>query len=45
MSSYDGVKVFELKGFYLLSKLTFLVGSENVVLYRDDGLAVIHQTN
>ena len=45
MGSYDGVKVFELKGFYLLSKLTSLVGSENVILYKDGGLAVIHQTN
>ena len=45
MGSYDGAEVCELVRLYLLNKLTHLVGAKNVWLYRDDGLAVIHQTN
>ena len=38
-------EVCELVGLYLLNKLVPLVGTKNVVLYRNDGLAVIHQAN
>ena len=40
MESYDGAENCELVGFYLLSKLAPLVGTKNVGLYQDDGLAV-----
>ena len=40
---YDGAEVCELVGFYLLSKLTLLVGTKNARLYWDGSLAVIHQ--
>ena len=43
MGSYDGAEVCELVGLYLLSKLAPLIGTKNVGLYRDDGLAVIQQ--
>ena len=42
MGSYDGAEVCELVGLYLLGKLAPLIGTTNVGLYRDDGLAVIH---
>ena len=45
MESYDGGEVCELAGLYLLIKLTHLVSIKNVVLYRIDSLAVIHQAN
>ena len=45
MGSYSGAEVCELVRFYLLGKLTPLIGTKNVGLYRDDGLAVIHQAN
>ena len=45
MGSYDGAEVCELVGLYLLGKLATLIGTKNVGLYRDDGLAVIHQAN
>ena len=40
MGSYDGVKVCELIGLYLLRQLTVLTGNEFIGLYRDDGLAI-----
>ena len=45
MGSYDGAEVCELVGLYLFGKLAPLIGTKNVGLYRDDGLAVIHQAN
>ena len=42
MESFDGVSICELVGFYLLDKLSNLIGRENVGLYRDDGLAAIN---
>ena len=42
---YDGAEVCELVRFYLLSKLTLLVGTKNAGLYWDGSLAVIHQAN
>ena len=45
IGSYDGAEDSELVGLYLLNKLAPLIGTNNVRLYRDDGLAVIHQAN
>ena len=45
IGSYGGGEVCELVGLYLLDKLAPLVDTKNVELYRDDGLAVIHQAN
>ena len=45
MGCYGEEGVCELVGVYLLNKLVPLVGTKNVVLYRNDGLAVIHQAN
>ena len=42
MGSFDGVNICELVGFYLLDKLSNLIGRENVGLYRDDRLAAIN---
>ena len=43
IGSYDGADDSELVGLHLLKVL--LIGTNNVQLYRDDGLAVIHQAN
>ena len=43
MGNYDGAQICELVGLYLLSKLAPLVGTKNIELYRDNGLAVIQQ--
>ena len=45
MGSYDGAEVCGVVRLYLLVKLAPLIGTKNVGLYRDDGLAVIHQAN
>ena len=45
MSSFDGAEICELIGLYLLSKFSVIVDSDNVGLYRDDGVAVIHNAN
>ena len=45
MSSLDGAEVCELVGLYLLNKIKPLLGSNNVGLYRDDGLAKVHKAN
>ena len=45
MGSYDRAKVCELVGLYLLSKLDLMISTKNVGLYRDDGLAILHQAN
>ena len=45
MGSYHGVEVCELVGLYLLGKLAPLIGTKNVGIYRDAGLAVINQAN
>ena len=45
MGSYKEEEVCELVGLYLLSKLTPLIGTKNVRIYRNDGLAVIHKAN
>ena len=41
MGSFDGAKICELVGLYLLAKLSSLIGRENVELYRDDRLGAI----
>ena len=45
MGSLDGAEVCELVGLYLLNKIKPLLGSNNVGLYRDDGLAIAHKAN
>ena len=45
MGSFDGAEVCELVGLYLLNKIKSLLGSNNVDLYRDDGLAIVHKAN
>ena len=45
MGSFDGAEVCELAGLYLLNKIKPLLGSSNVSLYRDDGLAIVHKAN
>ena len=45
MGRYDGAEVCELIKLYLLGKLAPLIGTKSVGLYRNDGLAVIHQAN
>ena len=45
MESYDWAEVWKLMGLYFSGKLAHLIGTKNVALYRDDGLAVIHQAN
>ena len=45
MGSYDEAEVCELVRLYLSGKLAPLIGTKNVGLYKDDGLAVIHQAN
>ena len=42
MGSFDGAEICEIVGLYLLSRLSNLLGKENVGLYRDDGLAAIN---
>ena len=41
MGSFDGDEICELVGFYLLDKLSKLLGNDNAGLYGDDGLVAI----
>ena len=41
MGSFDGAELCELVGLYLLNKIKPLLGTSNVGLYRDDGLAIV----
>ena len=41
MGSYDGAEICELVGLFILSHLGKKLGKKNIVLYRDDGLAII----
>ena len=45
MGNFDWTEVCELVGLYLLNKIKSLLGSSNVGLYRDDGLAIINKAN
>ena len=40
--SFDGAEVCELVGLFMLNKLNELVTNGSVGLYRDDGLAAVH---
>ena len=42
MGSYDGAEICKLVGLYVLSILGKVCGIQNVVLYRNDGLACLH---
>ena len=41
MGSFNGAKICQLVGLYLLDKLSKLLANDNVGLYRDDALAAI----
>ena len=41
MGSFDGAKICELVGLYILSFLGKLYGIQNIGLYQDDGLAIL----
>ena len=43
MRRYDGAKICELLGLYILSILGKVYGIQNVGLYQDDGLACLHK--
>lgn len=45
MDSFGGAEICDLTGLYLLSKISILIDSDNDGLYRDDGLAAIHNAN
>ena len=45
MASFDGTKVCELVGLYLLQKSSPLLGIKNFGLYRDDGLAAVNTSS
>ena len=45
MESFDGAKICELVGLYLLDEVSSLIGRDNVGLYRDDGLAAINSSS
>ena len=43
MGSYDGAETCELVGSYILSEISAIIPRDNIGLYRDDGLAIIHK--
>ena len=45
MGSFDGAEICELVGLYALNKLSARFDSNNIGLYRDDGLALIKGTS
>ena len=45
MGSYDGAETCELVGLYILFLLSSIIDKQNVGLYRDDGLAILQNTN
>ena len=45
MGSFNGAEVCELFGLYLSNKISVLIYLDNISLYRDDRLAVIHNAN
>ena len=44
MGSYDGAETCELVGTYILSEINNMIPKENIGLYRDDGLAIVHMS-
>ena len=45
MGSYDGARICELVGLFILERLGETFGHENIGLYRDDGLAALKNVN
>ena len=45
MGCFDGAETCELVGLYMLNKLTNIINIKNIGLYRDDGLAVVQDSN
>ena len=45
MGSYDGAEVCELIGIFMLSLIGNIYNRNNIVLYRDEGLAVFKNTS
>ena len=45
MGSLDGAETSEIIGIYLLGKIKKIIPQQQLGLYRDDGLAVINNTN
>ena len=45
MGSYDGAELCELFGIYIQSLSTNIVSKDNMGLYRDDGLFILHKIN
>ena len=45
MRAYDGAKVFELIGIFMLSLLSKHSNSNHIELYRDDSLAILKNTS
>ena len=45
MGSYDGAKICELVGIYILSRLSNIIDKNDCGLYRDDSLLVLRNAN
>ena len=45
MSSYDGVKICELVGIFILTHLATIFKKSDCGLYRDNGLLILHNVN
>ena len=45
MGSYDGVKICELVGIYILTRLATIIKKSDCGLYRDDGLVILPNVN
>ena len=45
MGSFDGAEICELVGIYILNHISDVLDNSDVGLYRDDGLAVIHNSS
>ena len=45
MGSFDGTETCELVGLYLLSKLSQILPTSKIGLYRDDGLLLVDKPN
>ena len=44
MRGYDGAEVWELIGIFMLSLLSKHINENHIILYRDDGLAILKNT-
>ena len=45
MGNYDGAKISELVGTFILSKLGNIIDKKNTGLYHDNGLVVLRNMN